>query len=164
MDIQRLKLAIFEKTGIRVDDIDPVFVLVALNQAILEEYSNTLNASLSKNNAELDERIGSLVVLHRSIQAAGENLVERSNQAHMSAALKAAAEAKADIMTTAKTVMGEETEKTTEMLRNAAKQLEAASENNKHQMKLSWTIALIQAVIGGIVAGITVLIAMRYWQ
>jgi hypothetical protein len=164
MDIQRLKLAIFEKTGIRVDDVDPVFVLVALNQAILEEHANSLTDSLSKNNAELDERIGSLVVLHRSIQAASENLVERSNQAHMSSALKAAAEAKAEIMTAAKNAIGHETKKTAELLRDATQQLEVASEKYKSQVKQRWVIAMIQAVISGIVAGVTVLVSMHYWQ
>lgn len=37
MDQQKLRTLVFEKTGIRIDSTDPVFALVALNEALLEE-------------------------------------------------------------------------------------------------------------------------------
>lgn len=37
LDPQKLRLQVFEKTGIKVDVDDPIFALVALNEAVLEE-------------------------------------------------------------------------------------------------------------------------------
>lgn len=37
MDQQKLRVQVFEKTGIRIDVDDPVFALVALNEAVLAE-------------------------------------------------------------------------------------------------------------------------------
>ena len=37
MDQQKLRSLVFEKTGVRIDIDDPVFALVALNEAVLEE-------------------------------------------------------------------------------------------------------------------------------
>lgn len=37
MDHQKLRMLVFEKTGIKVDTDDPIFALVALNEAVLSE-------------------------------------------------------------------------------------------------------------------------------
>ena len=37
MDQQKLRNLVFEKTGVRIGVDDPVFALVALNEAVLEE-------------------------------------------------------------------------------------------------------------------------------
>lgn len=37
MDQQKLRALVFEKTGVKIDIDDPVFALVALNEAVLEE-------------------------------------------------------------------------------------------------------------------------------
>lgn len=37
MDQQKLRTLVFEKTGVKIDIDDPVFALVALNEAVLEE-------------------------------------------------------------------------------------------------------------------------------
>ena len=37
MDQQRLRTLVFEKTGVKLDINDPVFAVVALNEAVLEE-------------------------------------------------------------------------------------------------------------------------------
>ncbi|MYM81734.1 hypothetical protein GTP44_07150 [Duganella sp. FT50W] len=37
MDQHKLRALVFEKTGVRIDIDDPVFALVALNEAVLEE-------------------------------------------------------------------------------------------------------------------------------
>ncbi|MGW8394674.1 hypothetical protein [Pseudoduganella sp. HUAS MS19] len=37
LDPQKLRLHVFEKTGIKVDVDDPIFALVALNEAVLDE-------------------------------------------------------------------------------------------------------------------------------
>src|SRR4051794_29153883 len=108
MDIRKLRQIVFEKTGIRVDEVDPVFTVVALNEAMFEDMIEVYQQTLAKNNNELDEKIGSLVVLHRKLVDASQDLVERANQAHLNAALKAATEAKADIMTAARLAISAE--------------------------------------------------------
>jgi hypothetical protein len=67
MDIKKLQLAVFEKTGIRIDDADPVFAVVALNDALLGELIATYQAAAEKNNFELNEKIGGLVEIHNNI-------------------------------------------------------------------------------------------------
>jgi predicted nuclease of restriction endonuclease-like RecB superfamily len=161
MDIQRLRTRIFEKTGVRVDDSDPIFTLVALNESLLEDVINTFNETLGKNNAELDERIGSIVVAHRQLIAAAENLVERANQAHMTAALKAAAEAKTEIMKAAQQAVTAEVEKSASIISSAANTLIDAGNRANVRQRQRWLVASAQAVISGIVAGLVVVTTMH---
>jgi hypothetical protein len=155
MDIKRLQQQVFEKTGIRIDAVDPVFTVVALNEAIFEDLMKVYQETQAKNNGELDERIGSLVVLHRNLVAAGKDLTERADQAHLNSALKAATEAKADIMTAAKQAVSTEMEKAVALLATATEQ---ARENGRR----GWGIAIVQAAIGGIVAAMIVLAALQF--
>lgn len=37
MDLQKLRQTVFEKTGIRIDEVAPVFTVVALNEAAFED-------------------------------------------------------------------------------------------------------------------------------
>ena len=54
MDQNKLRTVVFEKTGIKIDTTDPVFALVALNEAVLSEY---LEHHMSLMNSVAD-RIG----------------------------------------------------------------------------------------------------------
>jgi len=162
MDIPKLRTRIFEKTGVRVDDSDPIFTLVALNESLLEDVIQTFNDTLGKNNAELDERIGSIVVLHRQLVTAAENLVERANQAHMASALKAAAEAKKEIMVAAQQAVSAEVEKSATIISTAANKLADAGNRVSVGQRHRWLIASVQAVISGIVAGIVVVATMHF--
>jgi predicted nuclease of restriction endonuclease-like RecB superfamily len=162
MDIPKLRTRIFEKTGVRVDDTDPIFTLVALNESLLEDVIQTFNDTLGKNNAELDERIGSIVVAHRQLIAAAENLVERANQAHMASALKAAAEAKKEIMVAAQQAVSAEVEKSATIISTAANKLADAGNRVSVEQRQRWLVASAQAVISGIVAGIVVVATMHF--
>jgi len=162
MDIQKLRTRIFEKTGVRVDESDPIFTLVALNESLLENVIQTISEALGKNNAELDERIGSMVVLHRQLVAAAENLVERANQAHMAAALKAAAEAKKEIMTAAQQAISAEVEKSAGIVSAAANKLAEAGNRANVRQRQRWLVASAQAIISGIVAGTVVVTTMHF--
>ena len=44
MDQLKLRTLVFEKTGVRIDVDDPVFALVALNEAVLAEHAHALQA------------------------------------------------------------------------------------------------------------------------
>lgn len=161
MDVQKLRHLVFEKTGIKLDEVDPVFTVVALNEAMFEGLMEQYQETLAKNNGELDERVGSLVALHRNLVAAGQDLVQRADKAHVAAALKAATEAKADIVTAARVAVSAELEKSAAIITNAAHQLANAGEKVEAKARHSWAVAIMQAVIGGIVAGIVVVTAMR---
>lgn len=163
MDINQLKNSVFEKTGIKLDDSDPVFTVVALNDTVFENLLKIYEAALAKNNEVLDEKIGSLAALNKSVVEASHDLVEKANQAHLTAALKAAAEAKAEIMNAARAAVSLEVEKASAIVTNAAHQLAIASEKNTRNSVRSWAIVLTQAVIGGIVAGIVILVA-SHWR
>lgn len=164
MDIQKLRTVIFEKTGVRVDAMDPIFTLVALNEAVLDESVALFKNVQDKNNAELDERIGKMVALYESIITASNNLVERANHAHKAAALKAATDARAEIMETTQSAMHVEVKQAVSLISAAADELAAASEETQEQKARQWFIAIVQAVIGGIVAGSTLLLFMHYVQ
>lgn len=53
MDQQKLRTLVFEKTGVKIDVDDPIFALVALNEAVLEE-------TVERHIARLDEAAASL--------------------------------------------------------------------------------------------------------
>lgn len=162
MDIQRLRQVVFEKTGIRIDEVDPVFTVVALNEAVFQDMLEVYEQIMAKNNGELDEKIGSLVVLHRKLVEAAQDLAERANQAHMNAALKAATEAKADIVTAARLAVSAELEKAAAIVTSAAHQLASAGDKVKANSAPNWGIAIIQAVTGGIVAGMLIVAALQF--
>lgn len=57
MDQQKLRTLVFEKTGVKIDVDDPVFALVALNEAVLAEAVERHVALLDDATAELAERL-----------------------------------------------------------------------------------------------------------
>ena len=57
MDQQKLRTLVFEKTGVKIDVDDPVFALVALNEAVLAEAVERHVALLDEATAELAGRL-----------------------------------------------------------------------------------------------------------
>ncbi|HEY1044145.1 MAG TPA: hypothetical protein VGE60_09800 [Telluria sp.] len=53
MDQQKLRTLVFERTGVRIDVDDPVFALVALNEAVLEEAVERHVAAIDQASREL---------------------------------------------------------------------------------------------------------------
>lgn len=161
MDIQKLRQAVFEKTGIRIDELDPVLSVVALNEVMFGDMLAAHHEIIAQYNGELDEKIGSLVVLHRKIAEISNDLVERANQAHLSAALKAAAEAKIEILNAARMAVSAELEKSVDIVTAAARQLTAAGKEAQIATRQNWLIGLVQGATGGIIGGLIVF-AMVY--
>jgi len=64
MDQQKLRTLVFEKTGIKIDVDDPVFALVALNEAVLAE-------AVERHVALLDDATASLAEQAEALAAAG---------------------------------------------------------------------------------------------
>lgn len=60
MDQQKLRTLVFEKTGVRIDVDDPVFALVALNEAVLAEAVERHVALLDEATRELAGRVDGL--------------------------------------------------------------------------------------------------------
>jgi hypothetical protein len=60
MDQQKLRSLVFEKTGVKIDVDDPVFALVALNEAVLAEAVERHVALLHEANAALAAQVGTL--------------------------------------------------------------------------------------------------------
>lgn len=57
MDQQKLRSLVFEKTGVRIDIDDPVFALVALNEAVLEEAVERHIARIDAASAQLAQQL-----------------------------------------------------------------------------------------------------------
>jgi hypothetical protein len=159
MDISELQTAVFEKTGIRLDRTDPVFALVALNEVVVEDLLAASQEQWTQNTSELDAKIGALTKVQEQILAASKDLAARVNQAHLAAALKAAAEAKAEIFAAARDAVTSEVGKAVSIITKSATQLEKAGKEARAD---TWTIAIVQAVVGGIVAAAAVLTAMYF--
>ena len=53
MDQQKLRTLVFEKTGVKIDIDDPIFALVALNEAVLEEAVERHVAAIDAASREL---------------------------------------------------------------------------------------------------------------
>lgn len=159
MNLHQLQLTVFEKTGIRLDHHDPIFALVALNEVVVADLIAASQEHWAQTNAELDTKIGALATIHQQILAAAQELAGRVDQAHMAAALKAATEGKAEIFRAARDAVTVEVEKSASIITNGTAQLDAA---RKRARSGSWAIAILQAVIGGMVAAMIVLSVMLY--
>ncbi|MGZ3182655.1 MAG: hypothetical protein ACXU8N_09455 [Telluria sp.] len=57
MDQQKLRTLVFEKTGVKIDVDDPVFALVALNEAVLEDAVQRHVAAIDQASQELTEQL-----------------------------------------------------------------------------------------------------------
>ncbi|SEO41515.1 hypothetical protein SAMN05428959_107280 [Duganella sp. CF517] len=55
MDQQKLRSLVFEKTGVKIDIDDPIFALVALNEAVLEEAVGRHIAAIDAASLELTQ-------------------------------------------------------------------------------------------------------------
>jgi len=55
MDQQKLRSLVFEKTGVKIDIDDPIFALVALNEAVLEEAVERHVAAIDAASKELTQ-------------------------------------------------------------------------------------------------------------
>lgn len=64
MDPQKLRTLVFEKTGIKVDTHDPIFALVALNEAVLAE-------SVGVHIAAMDDATRRLTAQIKHLQGMG---------------------------------------------------------------------------------------------
>lgn len=60
MDQQKLRTLVFEKTGVRIDVDDPIFALVALNEAVLAEAVERHVALLDDATADLADQVQAL--------------------------------------------------------------------------------------------------------
>jgi hypothetical protein len=56
MDANKLRTEVFEKTGIKVDTTDPIFALVALNEAVLADYAQQNAGGLRDASENLKEQ------------------------------------------------------------------------------------------------------------
>jgi Tfp pilus assembly protein PilN len=63
MDQQKLRTLVFEKTGVKVDVDDPIFALVALNEAVLEEAVERHVARIDAASAALAQAVTGQPVL-----------------------------------------------------------------------------------------------------
>jgi hypothetical protein len=61
MDQQKLRTLVFEKTGVKIDIDDPVFALVALNEAVLAEAVERHVALLDDATADLADQADALL-------------------------------------------------------------------------------------------------------
>jgi len=74
MDQNKLRNLVFEKTGVRIDVDDPVFALVALNEAVLEE-------AVERHIALLHEASSQITGLPARGGSAGETVIQRQHPA-----------------------------------------------------------------------------------
>ncbi|GJI97691.1 hypothetical protein RugamoR57_44090 [Duganella caerulea] len=71
MDQQKLRSLVFEKTGVKIDIDDPVFALVALNEAVLAETVERHIALIDAASQELAQQArlaGGLVAQHGGVR------------------------------------------------------------------------------------------------
>jgi hypothetical protein len=61
MDQQKLRTLVFEKTGVKIDIDDPIFALVALNEAVLAEAVERHVALLDDATADLADQADALL-------------------------------------------------------------------------------------------------------
>jgi hypothetical protein len=90
MDQQKLRTLVFEKTGVKIDVDDPVFALVALNEAVLEEAVERHVALLHEASAALAAQVATLQGAPAPARQAATQPSARARAADMHAAAIAA--------------------------------------------------------------------------
>jgi hypothetical protein len=73
MDTDKLRVLVFEKTGIKIDKTDPIFALVALNDAVITASVEKHAASMLMLSDELDRKVS---VLSEISDKVGAQLVQ----------------------------------------------------------------------------------------
>jgi putative intracellular protease/amidase len=86
MDQQKLRALVFEKTGVKIDIDDPIFALVALNEAVLAE-------AVERHVALLDDATADLADQADALLAAGSGCRYGAAERPVQALLKAPAAA-----------------------------------------------------------------------
>jgi hypothetical protein len=86
MDQQKLRTLVFEKTGVKIDVDDPVFALVALNEAVLEEAVQRHAALLREAGDELAAQVATL----KGVPAPAGHVAARAPAAARGADVRAA--------------------------------------------------------------------------
>ena len=71
MDQQKLRTLVFEKTGVKIDIDDPIFALVALNEAVLAEAVERHVALLDDATADLADQADALLAAGSVCRYAG---------------------------------------------------------------------------------------------
>lgn len=103
MDLNKLRTAVFEKTAIRIDTNDPVFALVALNEAVLTECVEQHVAVLHQATAKLSEQTRHLLEAgerHKKLLQQMASMVEAGNPPGIAGALVRENDAKSDAQPT----------------------------------------------------------------
>jgi hypothetical protein len=78
MDLNKLRTLVFEKSGIKVDTTDPIFALVALNEAVLSECVEPHVAVLNDATDQLSARTMQLLDASEKYRALLQKLGEVS--------------------------------------------------------------------------------------
>lgn len=86
MDQQKLRTLVFEKTGVKIDIDDPIFALVALNEAVLAE-------AVERHVALLDDATAGLAEQAQALQDGGSACRYNAFDRPLSALVKAPAAA-----------------------------------------------------------------------
>ena len=81
MDQQKLRTLVFEKTGVKIDVDDPVFALVALNEAVLEEAVERHIAAIDAASQELAQHARAAGGLSTAHEASKPAMLDASNEA-----------------------------------------------------------------------------------
>jgi hypothetical protein len=82
MDQQKLRTLVFEKTGVKIDVDDPIFALVALNEAVLAE-------AVERHVALLDDATADLADQAQALQDAGSACRYNAGERPLPALVKA---------------------------------------------------------------------------
>lgn len=90
MDLNRLRTLVFEKSGIKVDTSDPIFALVALNEAVLSEcvepHVAVLNGAADRLNTQTVQLLDASEKYRALLQRLGE-VSETGNASPLAQAL-----------------------------------------------------------------------------
>ena len=78
MDLNLLRMAVFEKTGIKVDTEDPIFALVALHETVLAEsvahQLNAIDEATARMHAQTAELLAAGTYLNALLSASGHTV------------------------------------------------------------------------------------------
>lgn len=157
MDIDQLRNEVFAKTKIRLDETDPVFAIVALNEAVLDEWLQKANHALEENQLLLDEKLNALIEVHDQFLSQSRLWAEQARHSHKEFVLTTAVKAKAEVAEAAYKAIRAE-------LRSVPRlsPLDATAREEKQAHR--WMSAIVQGIVSGFIAAVLFVLTIRIWM
>lgn len=164
MDREKLRIALLEKTGIRIDTDDPVFAIVALNQLVLDEYTAQVVEALDGKTGKLNVLVGQLLDAAEKVKSNLNGSMEAAKYQIGRAGEDEIGKLRRRLHETVTEVMTDTTAQNVGLLASAREELEQAKRALKSSDSGVFWPTVAATLVGAVLAGALALLGWGYMQ